>query len=369
MRRFARSPVVRLLPAALAVVLLAACSRAAVPEEDAPRPVRTLRVGASGDAADAMYSGEIRARREAALGFMVGGRIQSRAIEIGDTVAKGAVLFRLDPTDAALNANASRSQVASARSQFEQAKSDYARFSQLSAMQYVSRSELDKARMTLQTAQEALRAAEANNGVVANQASYTTLRSTVGGVVTSIEAESGQVVSSGQVVARGAEDGERELIVSVPESRVDELRAARTLSIELWADPRHRYVGRLRELAPDADAATRTYSAKITVVGADAAVRLGMTAKLHVALPTSGALRRVPLTAIYDPDGKPHVWVVDPKSARVALRPVTLAHAQDDGVLVSRGLRDGDVVVTAGVNLLHPGQKVKPESASTDSAS
>ncbi len=364
MRRIPRSPIVRLLPAALAVVLLAACSRAATPTEDAPRPVRTLRVGASNDGSDALYSGEIRARREAALGFMVGGRVQSRAIEVGDTVVEGAVLFRLDPTDAALNANASRSQVASARSQYEQAKGDYARFSQLSAMQYVSRSELDKARMNLQTAQEALRAAQANNGVVANQANYTTLRSTAGGVVTSIEAESGQVVSAGQVVARVAEDGERELIVSIPESRVDELRTARSLGVELWADPRHRYTGRLRELAPDADAVTRTYSAKITVVGADAAVRLGMTAKLHVALPTKGTLRRLPLTAIFDPSGKPHVWIVDPKTARVRLRPVTLSQAQGDGVLVSRGLRDGEIVVTAGVNLLHAGQKVRMDVAS-----
>jgi RND family efflux transporter MFP subunit len=172
------------------------------------------------------------------------------------------------------------------------------------------------------------------------------------------------VVSAGQVVARIAEDGEREIIVSIPESRVDELRTARALTVELWADPQHRYTGRLRELAPDADAVTRTYSAKITVVGADDAVRLGMTAKLHVALPTKGTLRRLPLTAIFDPNGKPHVWIVDPKTARVSLRPVSLSHAEDDGVLVSRGLRDGEIVVTAGVNLLHAGQKVRMDVAS-----
>ena len=358
MRRFAH-----IAPALMAVALLAACSKAAAPAEEDARPVRTLRVGIASDAVGASYSGEIRARREAALGFMVGGRIQHRAIEIGDTVAKGDVLFRLDPTDAALNANASRSQVASARSQFEQAKSDYARFSQLSKMQYVSRAELDKARMSLQTAEAALRAAEANNGVTANQAAYTTLRATASGVVTSLEAEAGQVVNAGQVVARIAEAGEREMIVSVAESRVDELRNARALSIELWADPRHRYVGKLRELAPDADAVTRTYSAKVTLLNPDDAVRLGMTAKLRVALPSHGAMRRLPLTAIID-HGSPHVWVVDPETSTVALRKVKLVEAQDDGVLVSGGLKDGEVVVTAGVHLLHTGQKVRPEAAS-----
>ncbi|BCT91316.1 multidrug transporter [Lysobacter helvus] len=347
-----------LVPAALAVCLLGACNDAPQTAE-AARPVRVLRVGAQADAVGATYSGEISARRDAALGFLVGGRIQQRLVEVGDTVAAGTPLFRLDPTDATLNANASRSQVASARSQYEQAKADYARYSQLAGAQYVSRSELDKARMSLQTAQEALRAAQASYGVVANQATYTTLRATTAGVVTSLEAEAGQVVSAGQVVVRIAERGERELVVSVPESRVDELRNARALTVDLWADPRHRYTGRLRELAPDADAVTRTYTAKISVLGADDALRLGMTAKLHVALPVNGTLRRVPLTAIYDPRGKPHVWIVDEKTSRVRLQPVDLAQAQNDGVLVRSGLRDGQVVVTAGVNLLHAGQKVQ----------
>jgi RND family efflux transporter MFP subunit len=351
------------LTSLFAALVLAGCAgQAAAPVEDV-RPVRALRVGAHGDAIDATYSGEIRARREAALGFLVSGRLQQRLVEVGDTVAVGTPLFRIDPVDATLNANASRSQVASARSQFEQARSDYARYAQLAQAQYVSRAEVDKARMSLQTAQAALRAAEANAGVAINQANYTTLRSTVAGVVTSLEAEAGQVVSPGQVVVRIAERGERELIVSVPESRIEELRNARTLAVELWADPGVRYTGRLRELAPDADAVTRTYSAKITVLGADEHIRLGMTAKLHVALPGTGALRRLPLTAIYDPHGKPHVWIVDPRTSRVRMQPVALAQAQNDGVLVRAGLRDGELVVTAGVNLLHAGQKVRADVA------
>jgi RND family efflux transporter MFP subunit len=349
-----------LVSVAFALSLLAGCASDATPGE-VVRPVRAMRVGNASDTIGATYSGEIRARREAALGFMVSGRIQQRMVEVGDTVAPGTVLFRLDPTDAVLNANASRSQVASARSQYEQARGDYERFAKLADSQYVSRSELDKARMSLRTAQEALRAAEANSGVVANQAGYTTLRATKAGVITSIEAEAGQVVSPGQVVVRIAERGERELIVSVAESRVEELRNAKQLAVELWADPRHRYEGRLRELAPDADAVTRTYTAKITVVGADDAVRLGMTAKLHVALPSVGTLRRLPLTAIYDPDGTPNVWVIDPKTSRVRLRPVVLSQAQNDGVLVGRGLRDGELVVTAGVHMLHDGQKVNAD--------
>src|SRR5207247_296343 len=114
------------------------------------------------------------------------------------------------------------------------------------------------------------------------------------------------------VVIHVAEDGERELVVSVPESRVDELRTAHALQVTLWADPTHAYVGRLRELAPDTDAVTRTYAARITVLEPDAQLRLGMTAKLGVALDGGAALRWLPLTALIDTDGKPRVWIVDP---------------------------------------------------------
>ena len=321
--------------------------------------MRTLRVGDAGRCTPMRCiparSARVAKPRSASWSA---GRIQQRAIEVGDTVAKGTLLFRLDPTDAALNANASRSQVASARSQYEQAKNDYARFSQLSSTQYVSRAELDKARMSLQTAQEALRAAQANNGVVANQANYTTLRSTVAGVVTSLEAEAGQVVSAGQVVARIAERGERELIVSIPESRVDELRTARALTVELWADPRHRYTGSLRELAPDADAVTRTYSAKVSVVGADDRSAPGHDRE--TACRAAGQRRAAPPAADRDLRSARQAARVDRRSEDLARAPASggaLAGEERRRARQPRPARRR-IVVTAGVNLLHAGQKV-----------
>jgi multidrug efflux system membrane fusion protein len=342
----------------IALCALSAC-RSDNDSAEQARPVRTERISPRSGGIAATYSGEISARREAALGFMVGGRVLRRRVEIGDVVEVGTPLFQLDATDAALNANASRSQVESARSQLDQARSDYDRFAKLADAKFVSRADVEKMRLSLLTAQQGLRAAQANHGVVANQAAYTSLRSTTAGVVTAIEAEAGQVVQPGQIVVRIAERGEREVVISVPEARVDELRNARSLAIELWAVPQRRYVGRLREMAPDTDTVTRTYSARVSVLDADGQVRLGMTGKVLVALPQERSLRRVPLTAIYDADGTPKVWIVDPKTSRVATRPVTVTQAQKDGVLISAGLRDGDIVVTAGVNLLHAGQKVR----------
>jgi membrane fusion protein, multidrug efflux system len=338
--------------------LLAGCSNDHVQIEDV-RPVRTLTIGPPSIAAAANYSGEIKARHEAVLGFMVSGRIQQRLVEVGDSVKAGTPLLRLDPTDTALNAQAALAQVNSARSSLAQNRNDLARYEALAQKNYVGKSDLEKARLALANAEQSLKAAEANYRVAANQTGYTTLKANVDGVVTAIDADVGRVVQAGQVVIRIAEHGERELLVSVPESRVDELRNARALSVEMWADSTHRYAGRLRELAPDTDSVTRTYAARISVLDADAAVGLGMTAKLLVDLSAAGDTRKLPLTAIFDPDGAPRVWVVDPKTSRVSPRPVTLAQMQKNAVLIGSGLSDNDIVVTAGVNLLHDGQQVR----------
>ena len=148
--------------------------------------------------------------------------------------------------------------------------------------------------------------------------------------------------------------------VSIPESRVDELRGAKALQVSVWAQPGKTYPGALRELAPDADSVTRTYSARISIKGADRALRLGMTASVFSPDVEGQSAIRLPLTAIYDMEGQPLVWVVDPATSRVATRPVKLGAVQNDSVLVLGGLAGGEKVVTAGVHMLNAGQKVKP---------
>ena len=342
----------------LAAALMSGCGAQPSGFEDI-RPVRTMTVSPPQDAASANYSGEIRARRESAMGFQVAGRVSRRLVEIGDKVVRGQALLQLDPVDATLNAQASKAQLDSARSQLAQAQSDLDRYEALAEKHFVGRSELEKARLSQLTAAQSLKAAEANYRVAANQASYTSLVAGAAGTVTAIDVEVGQVVQAGQIVVHVAEDGERELLVSVPESRVQELRSAGAMRIELWVNPQRRYTGKLREMAPDTDSVTRTYAARISLLDADAEVRLGMTAKLSVELPQFANMRVVPLTAIHDTDGTPTVWVVDAGGDRVASRRVTLADVRKDAVLVSAGLADGERVVTAGVNLLHEGQKVR----------
>ena len=178
-------------------------------------------------------------------------------------------------------------------------------------------------------------------------------------MITSIEVEAGHVVAAGQPVLTVAADGEREVLVTVPESRVEEIRNGRDMSVSTWANPQRTYAAALRELAPDADKATRTYAARITIRDPDATLRLGMTASVLVPNFETAPAIHLPLSAIYDKAGDPIVWVVDPHTSTVAMHPVKLAAAYHDTVLLADGIKEGDVVVTAGVHMLHAGQKVK----------
>jgi len=347
--------------AAMAIACLASgCSRHEAPAApDDVRPVRSTVVGASDGSPGAAYAGSVQARYESKLGFQASGRIVARLVEVGSPVKRGQVLMRLDPAQETLHVAAANADVDAARSRVLQNRVDLQRTEQLMARQFASQAEVDQQRLALDQAESQLRSALAQQQVKVNQRGYTALVADRDGVVTAIQAETGQVVNSGQAVLTVAADGEREVVVSVAESRVDELRAAKDMQVSVWAQPDKRYTGQLRELAPDTDSVTRTYSARIRVKDADAALRLGMTASVFVADVQGSRAIRVPLSAILQVNGRAQVWIIDPKTSQVAARPVQLGGAQSDSVLIAGGLAGGEKVVTAGVHMLHAGQRVK----------
>jgi len=348
--------------AAMAIALaslLAGCSRAPEAKHEEVRPVRTVVAGQSDGTVGANYSGEIRARYESQLGFRTGGKIVARLVEVGSHVKRGQPLLQLDPEQESLQLAAAGADVDAARSRVAQAKVDVQRAETLLARQFSSQAEVDHQRLALQQAEAQLRAAQARQQLNANQRGYTTLVADRDGVVSALHAEAGQVVAAGQPVATVAADGEREVSISIPESRVDELRQARQLQVSVWAHPGKQWQGRLRELAPDTDSVTRTYSARIAIADPDPALlRLGMTASVLAPDVDGKRAIRLPLTAIVDGAGKRSVWVVDPKTQRVSTREVQLGSAQNDNVLVTSGLNGGETVVTAGVHMLQPDQQV-----------
>jgi membrane fusion protein, multidrug efflux system len=351
---------IRMILLAAAVAAVTACSRKE-PPPPAPRAVIAQVVGAKPAEGANVYSGEVRARHENDLAFRVGGKVVARYVDVGATVKRGAELARLDPQDAQLNVESARSQLAAAEADHALAQAELARYRDLYAKQYVSKAVLDARENTFNTTKARLEQARAQAQVARNQSSYTTLVAEADGVITAVNVEAGQVVSAGQAVLRVARPEEKEVAINVPETRLRDLRDGNQVTVALWAAPDKPYVGRVREVAPNADPATRTFMAKITILDPDIAVKLGMTANVLLGDRAGGGAEVItlPLTAVTQVDGKPAVWVVDPQTSTVNLRPVAIGAYREDGVTVRDGLRAGEVVVTAGVHKLLPGETVR----------
>jgi RND family efflux transporter MFP subunit len=214
---------------------------------------------------------------------------------------------------------------------------------------------LDAKEAGFKAAQSAHDQASAGLKVQANQSSYTTLVADAEGVVTAIDAEVGQVVSPGSPVVRLARSGAIEVKVSIPEDRVEAIRQAKSVTVRTWAQRDNAIPGVVREIAPAADAATRTFSARVALPKAGADIRMGMTATVSFSAPLPPGIR-VPLTALFNDQGKTSVWVVEKN--KVKLVPVQVAGPQGNEIVVASGLDAGQEVVIAGVNLLREGQKV-----------
>jgi RND family efflux transporter MFP subunit len=348
--------------AAAAVAVLAACGPQA-PAPEVVRPVMLTQVSLGDAAGTAVFAGEVKPRHEADLSFRIGGKLVSRAVDVGARVKKGQVLARLDPSDVGLQAEAAKAQVAATATEMRFAQAEYERYQNLFREKFISASALDAKRNAFEANRAKHEQAKAQLAVAQNQASYAALLANEDGVVTAVNAEPGQVVTAGQPVVRLARESEREVAISVPENRVGEVTSAKELVVALWANPGRTYRARVREVAPAVDPATRTFAVRVTILDADASVQWGMTANVGVVGAGVGNAALLPLTSIYHQDGKPAVWRYDPVSQKVSLAPVAIGQYREDGVVVTAGVGNGDWVVTAGVHKLIPGQVVKPYAA------
>lgn len=340
------------------LALLGGCGREAEPPPADIRTVRAEQVATTLAGGQARYAGEVRARHETVLAFRVAGRVSSREVEIGTPVKAGQVIATLDPQDYALAVRAAEAQLTAAEAEAQLAQQDLERFTELRAQNFIAQAELDRRRTAADAAQSRVRQLRADFAREANQRSYTRLTAPHAGVMTAIDFEAGQVVAAGQPLAQLARNGEKEVRIDVPENAVDALRAAETLTVRLWALPDRSYAGRLRELSPMADASSRTYSARISLLQPDAAVRLGMTATVETGRAAEAALS-VPQSALFRVNGQPQVWVLDRQAGKVAARGVQVGALAGERVAIVAGLAAGEWVVTAGVHKLAPGQRVR----------
>ena len=336
-----------------ALLLTAAgCSDDAAKETPAPL-VRTMTVGDAA-AAEGGYTGTVHGRYETRLAFQVGGQILSRNVNVGAHVRAGDVLMVIDARDVQQQANATSAAAQAARSRYELARTERARYEQLYAAQAISEAMLDQYRTNERAAEAAYRQAVAQDTASHNALGYTNLVAGADGVISNITAEEGQVVAAGQTVMTLTQEGAREIEIAVPESRLAEVSVGMPAAVALWANSTA-YTGTLRELSPVPDATTRTYTARIALTDAPADLPLGMTARVRLGASVQDGAA-IPLSALYQTGDTAQVYVVEDDA--VHLVPVTVTAFRTNDALVT-GLPQGARIVTAGVHQLHEGEKVR----------
>jgi RND family efflux transporter MFP subunit len=340
-------------------LLLAACEAPAAPGPAAriERPVQVQRVAFANNGASREFVGVVRARYETDLGFRVAGKILDRPVNVGDQVRSGDVIAHLDAQDLKLQVESAEAELAAATSSLAQATADAERYATLKARGYAAVADFDRKKAAKDEAEGRLERARRALDLAKNQLGYAALTADSDGVITATPAEAGQVVAIGQPVARLARRGEKEAVVALPESYLSEARKCAP-SVRLWSDPDRSFAARLRELSPQADAATRTYAARFTIENADDEVALGMTATVTLKHGADAKSARVPLSAVLNRGTGPAVYVVDPSGA-LRLRDVKVASFTEDAAIVTSGLEEGETVVTLGVQKLQAGLKVR----------
>ena len=347
--------------------LLIGCGQHTAPTEIA-RPVRTLVVAANQQQLAAEYAGTIVARVESALAFQVGGKIQARHVEVGSQVKTGQLLMSLDNQDLKLGLTQAQANARTAQTQFDVAALEYKRFSDLLKTGAISHSAVDAKNVAFAAAKAYLEQAQAIEREQANQTRYAQLIADVDGVVTALHGEIGQVVAPGVPVVQLAKlsgdnthagPSDLELAIAIPENNLGLINKADAIDIQLWASTKEVFHGRIREIAPAADPISRAFAAKISFIDMSdaqrALLKLGMSAAAKFHLTTPQAFIKLPLSALFNNQGKTQVWQV--VQGRAELTEIKVAGISGNDVLVE-GLHPGQTIITAGVHVLTPGQAV-----------
>ncbi|WXL27106.1 efflux RND transporter periplasmic adaptor subunit [Ectopseudomonas mendocina] len=339
------------------VLMLSACGGGET-QAVAVRPAMVVQPQLAGELMDA-YPGEVRARYEPELAFRIGGKVAKRMVDVGARVKKDQPLAELDPQDVRLQLESARAQMTAAEANLKLVRAERDRYKTLLDRNLVSRSQYDNAENTYRAGEARLNQVRAEFKVASNQAGYSLLRASQDGVIAQRLVEVGQVVAAGQTVFTLAADGEREVLIGLPEQAFERFKVGQSVSVELWSQPDKRYEGRIREMSPSADPQSRTFATRVAFVDKSVPAELGQSARVFIAHQGSVPLT-VPLSALSAEKGKPFVWVVQPSDSTLKRVYVRIGAYGEKTVPVLEGLAADDWVVAAGGQVLREGLKVRP---------
>ena len=338
------------------VVMLSACHHSE-PEKPTPRPAIVAQPGTA-DVLLNSYSGEVTARFQPQLSFRVDGKIIKRLVDVGDTVKQGQALAQLDPQDAQLQLNAAKAQLASAESAERIAKAELARYKLLLAPNAISRSQYDQVENQYKAAESALTQAKSQLSLATNQIEYTILRAPQNGKIVQRQVEAGQVVTAGQAAYTLATQGDREVLIGIPEQDESHFHVGQAVTVTVWSQPNARFPAHVREISPAADT-SRTFATRIAFDELDPAVDIGQSARVFTNDVASRSLLSLPLSAITAEQGAAYVWVVNTTTSHLKRTQIQVGVYGRNTATISAGIQPTDWVVIAGVQLLHDGQQIQ----------
>lgn len=348
---------IRIAAVSVIAASLAGCQEQAPPVPGV-RPVRVITVERSAGGEPISLTGQVRAQDQVGFAFRLDGRLVERRVSVGDAVQPGQVIGKLDPQIQQNSARQAQAGLSAAQAQLVQARNAFRRQQDLLKNGWTTQAQFDAAQQVLQSTEAQVDSTRAQLRSAQEQLGYTELQADAAGTVTAIGAEPGEVVRAGQMVVQVARQGGRDAVFDVPSQLIRTAPRDPVVEVALTDDPIVKTTGRVREVAPQADPVTRTFQVKVGLIDPPATIRLGATVSGRIRLtPPAGV--EIPASALTQANGQPAVWVFDPQSQTVSLRNVEILRHDPASVVVSQGLTTGEVVVTAGVQALRPGQKVR----------
>jgi RND family efflux transporter MFP subunit len=342
----------------VAAALLAGCGRGGEEQAEEIRPVRVMTIEQNASAGAVTLTGTLQAQSEVSESFRIDGRLLERSVDVGDRVKPGQILARLDRMNEESNLDSARAQLGAAEAQAVEARFNFDRMRDLVAEHAVSRASFEQAEAMNKVRQSQVDAARALTDIAQNRLSYTNLVADAAGVVTARGPEPGEVVSAGRMIVQIAREGAVDAVFDVP-ARIKNITPANPqITVVLTSNSSVTAEGRVREVSPRADPVTGTFAVRVQLINPPPAMRLGSTVTGRMTMAATPAIE-IPASALIRPGGKPAVWLLDTKSGTVSVRDIELQAFDAERVQVSSGLEAGDVIVTAGVQALRPGQKVR----------
>jgi membrane fusion protein, multidrug efflux system len=339
--------------------MLASCGREAETEAaPPPRPVRTATIEKRETSIPLTFTGRVEAEDEVTLAFRISGRLLANDTKIGDRVEAGQLLAQLESQNELNALRQAQAALAAAQGQLTQARNHYERQETLLAQGWTTRANFDAATQAQQTAQSQVEAAEAQLNTAHDLVGFTELRADAPGKITATGPSAGEVVQAGQMIARIARQGGRDAVFDVSAQLVRSASINQQVIVSLADDPKVTAQGRIRQIGAQADPVTRTFEVKVGLTDPPAAMQLGATVNGRVET-SSGPVIEIPATALTRMNQQPAVWIVDPSTNVVSVRNVDVLRFDQAQVTISQGLDTGEIIVTAGVQALHPGQKVR----------